>query len=90
MKKLRLQLSDVDVESFSVEPGEALTGRTVHAHVTWFQQTCQCEYTYNPYLVDCESYAEPCEPSRVPTNCPYSEPTNYYCDSCRDSVTACG
>jgi hypothetical protein len=90
MKKMRLHLSDVDVESFSVLPPEEFRGRTVVAHVTDFQQTCQCGYTYDPFALDCVSYAEPCEASMVPTNCTPSEPTNYYCDSCRDSVTACG
>lgn len=49
----------------------------------WTAETC----TYDPYAIDCISYAEPCDASMVPTNCP-SDPTCYY-TTCRDSVTAC-
>ena len=46
-------------------------------------ETC----TYDAYSPECVSYAEPCDPSMVPTNCP-SEPT-CYAAGCRDSHTAC-
>lgn len=90
MKKLQLCADDLKVESFETSDGDSARG-TVRAHDTIGPATeCGCGYTYNPGAVECWSYAQPCEASRVPTNCTDSQPTNYYCDSCRDSITACG
>jgi hypothetical protein len=84
MKKVRLQAEDLKVESFATAEAGAVRG-TVQAHNTWDI----CQYTMDPANLQCYSYAVECPPSRVPTNCTDSQPTNYYCDSCRDSVTAC-
>jgi hypothetical protein len=103
MKKLTLRLEELAVDSFDPVPRSAARSGTVFGHNTaeidctaieycgsYGPQTNCCAYTYNPGMAECFSYAEPCSESRVPTNCTNSQPTNYWCDSCRDSITACG
>jgi hypothetical protein len=100
MKKLALRLEELAVDSFDPVPRSGAVPGTVFGRntaefncsfeCTQGQQTlCGCTYTYNPALMECLSYAEPCSPSNVPTNCTNSQPTNFACDSCRDSITAC-
>jgi hypothetical protein len=104
MKKLTLRLEELAVDSFDPVPRGAAGSGTVFGHFTealdcthdpaycnsFGPQTRCCAYTYDPIMAECYSYAEPCPASAVPTNCTNSQPTNYYCDSCRDSITACG
>ncbi|HEX5872656.1 MAG TPA: hypothetical protein VFY65_19635 [Longimicrobium sp.] len=85
--KLQLHAEDLRVESFETQ-GAANARGTVHGHNTL--EGYECMYTHNAGAVECWSYANPCEASRVPTNCTDSQPTHYVCDSCRDSITACG
>ena len=99
MKKLRLE--ELAVDSFDPVPRSPAGTGTVFGRNTAEldcsvdcasvgPQTNCCAYTYNPAMAVCFSYAEPCSASHVPTNCTDSQPTNWYCDSCRDSITACG
>ena len=102
MKKLTLRLEELAVDSFDPVPRSAALPGTVFGRNTAEldctaldcgtigPQTQCCAYTYNPAMAECFSYAEPCSASHVPTNCTNSQPTNYACDSCRDSITACG
>jgi hypothetical protein len=91
MRKLELKIEDLSVESFNTAGSEDERG-TVHAHASDGPASgCMyCEPTYQVGAYECYSYAVECPASQVPTNCTDSEPTNYWCDSCRDSVTACG
>ena len=90
MRKLELKIEDLAVESFNTAGADPARG-TVHAHNSdALDSGCGgCEYTYDAGATECYSYAVECPASHVPTNCTDSEPTNYFCDSCRDSVTAC-
>jgi hypothetical protein len=98
MRKLELRVEDLAVETFDAGSDAGIRG-TVHGNNTFFpqtnccpsgpQQTNCCDFTYNPADTQCVSYAEPCEESRVPHNCFPSNPTDYVCNSCRDSITAC-
>ncbi len=88
MRKLELKVEELAVESFNTAGADDERG-TVHAHDSVGPASECCEFTYNPVQWQCYSYAVQCPASRVPTNCTDSEPTNYYCDSCRDSYTAC-
>jgi hypothetical protein len=89
MRKLELKVEELAVESFNTVGGDG-EGGTVHAHDSVGPHTQCCEYTYNPGAYECYSYAVQCPESYVPGNCTISQPTNYGCDSCRDSITACG
>jgi hypothetical protein len=86
-----LKVEDLTVESFNTAGSDEDRG-TVHAHASDGPASgCMwCEYTYQAGAAECYSYAVQCPESYVPTNCGPSQPTNYYCDSCRDSITACG
>jgi hypothetical protein len=90
MSKIRLDAEALEVESFEAVAAEKLRG-TVRAHDDTNPPFSECgyEFTYDPLWPICYSYAVQCPPSHVPTGCTPSEPTNYWCDSCRDSVTAC-
>jgi hypothetical protein len=88
VRKLELKIEDLAVESFNTAGSDDERG-TVHAHDSVGPQTHCCEFTYDPAAYQCYSYAIQCPDSQVPTNCTDSQRTNYVCDSCRDSYTAC-
>lgn len=87
MHKLRLDVEDLVVESFNVQTEKRKEKGTVFARQTDYPEGC-VHYTHDPGMAECYSYAQQCEATAVPTNCPYSDFTSYCV--CRDSITACG